>query len=52
MPTSTINVFAEESEGSVSFASGSGIKVVEKTQAQYDALDTYDSDTLDVITET
>jgi len=50
MAETTINVFDNKSEGTVTVASGSGILIVEKTQAQYDALTTKDANTLYLIT--
>ena len=50
MPNTTIDVFSKVREGTVSFAASSGINVVEKAQAEYDALTTKDASTLYVIT--
>ena len=50
MAQTEINVFGQVVEGSVSFASGSGISVVETDLASYNALTTKDASTLYVIT--
>ena len=48
--TTIIDVFSQVNEGSVSFASGSGINVVETDLQTYNALTTKDPTTLYVIT--
>lgn len=51
MPQTTpIDVFSQVSDGTLSFASGSGVMVVEMSLAAYNALTTKDSNTLYVIT--
>lgn len=51
MPQTTpIDVFSQVSDGTLSFASGSGVMVVEMSLADYNALTTKDSNTLYVIT--
>ena len=50
MATTEIDVFGQVKDGSVSFASGSGINVVETDLASYNALATKDASTLYVIT--
>lgn len=48
--TTPIDVFAQVSDGTLSFASGSGVMVVETDLQTYNALTTKDANTLYVIT--
>ena len=48
--TTPIDVFSQASEGTLSFASGSGVLVVETDLQTYNALATKDANTLYVIT--
>ena len=51
MAATTLNVFANKSEGGITIAAGSTYTIQELTQAQYNALTTKDANTLYIITE-